>query len=48
MDPRRRPEYSARHRKRPRGGAKVIYTPQVLLDGREFQQWRRTNPEKSP
>src|SRR5258706_10001900 len=37
------PVYSARHREAAsRGGAKVIYTPQVLLDGREFQQWRKT------
>src|SRR5258706_12666100 len=46
-DPFGDPVYSARHREAAsRGGAKVIYTPQVLLDGREFQQWRRTNPDK--
>ena len=41
------PAYGARHREAAsRGGASVIYTPQVLVDGREFQQWRRTTPEQ--
>ena len=46
-DPFGDPVYSARHREAAaRGGARVVYTPQVLLDGREFQQWRRTSPDK--
>jgi hypothetical protein len=37
------PLFSARHRDAAaRGGARVVYTPQMLLDGREFMQWRRT------
>lgn len=41
------PAFGARHRDAAgRGGAKVVYTPQVLVEGREFQQWRRTSPEK--
>lgn len=41
------PSFSARHREAAaRGGAKVIYTPQVLFDGREFAQWRRTDVGK--
>ncbi|MEO8135024.1 MAG: DUF1223 domain-containing protein [Betaproteobacteria bacterium] len=41
------PAFTARHREAAsRGGAKVIYTPQVLFDGREFSQWRRTAAEK--
>src|SRR4051794_21813675 len=36
--------FSVRHREAAsRGGAKVIYTPQVLFEGREFAQWRRTD-----
>ena len=36
------PAYSARHREAAsRGGAKVVYTPQVLVDGREYMQWRK-------
>lgn len=41
------PAYDTRHREAAsRGGAKVVYTPQVVFEGREFQQWRRTNSEK--
>ncbi|MEO7761393.1 MAG: DUF1223 domain-containing protein [Casimicrobiaceae bacterium] len=41
------PLFSARHRDAAsQGGAKVVYTPQVLVDGREFQQWRRTGAER--
>lgn len=41
------PAFGTRHREAAsRGGAKVVYTPQVLVEGREFQQWRRTNPDK--
>ncbi|MEP7084828.1 MAG: DUF1223 domain-containing protein [Betaproteobacteria bacterium] len=41
------PAFSARHRTAAsNGGARVVYTPQVLFEGREFQQWRRTTPEK--
>lgn len=41
------PAFGARHREAAsRGGAKVVYTPQVLFEGREFQQWRRVSPEK--
>jgi hypothetical protein len=29
-----------------RGGAKVVYTPQVFVDGHEFQAWRRTPADK--
>ena len=29
-------------------GAKVVYTPQVLYDNREFQDWRRTAAGKLP
>jgi hypothetical protein len=36
------PLFSARHRAAAsRSGARVVYTPQMLLDGREFMQWRR-------
>jgi hypothetical protein len=36
------PAYGARHREAAsRGGATVVYTPQVLLDGREYMQWRK-------
>jgi hypothetical protein len=39
--------YSARHRAAASAaGARVVYTPQVLLDGREFQAWRRTPAEQ--
>jgi hypothetical protein len=38
------PKYSARQREAAsRGGARVVYTPQVFLDGREFQPWRRAS-----
>ncbi len=41
------PAFSSRHRTAASaGGARVVYTPQVLFEGREFQQWRRTSPEK--
>ena len=41
------PAFSTRHRTAAsNGGARVVYTPQVLFDSREFQQWRRTTPEK--
>jgi hypothetical protein len=41
------PLYGLRHREAAvRGGAKVVYTPQVFLDGREFQAWRRTPADK--
>lgn len=41
------PAFTARqHEVAARGGAKVVYTPQVLLDGREFMQWRRTDAAK--
>jgi hypothetical protein len=41
------PAFSARHREAAsRGGAKVVYTPQVMFEGREFQQWRHVAPEK--
>jgi len=41
------PSFGARHREAASlGGAKVIYTPQVLFDGREFAQWRRTGAGK--
>lgn len=41
------PAFSSRHRAAASsGGARVVYTPQVLFDSREFQQWRRTTPEK--
>jgi len=41
------PRYGVRHREAAaRGGAKVVYTPQVFLDGREFQAWRRTPADK--
>jgi hypothetical protein len=43
------PAFGARHREAAsRAGAKVVYTPQVLFEGREFQQWRRTSAEKLP
>ena len=48
-DPYADPAFGDRHRDRAsRGGAKVVYTPQVLVDGREFQQWRRTTAQKLP
>ena len=41
--------YAARHRQRAsESGARVIYTPQVLYDNREFQAWRRTPAQKLP
>jgi hypothetical protein len=41
------PAFGARHRDAAsRGGARVVVTPQVLVDGREFPQWRRTSPEQ--
>ncbi len=41
------PAFGARQREAAsRGGANVVYTPQVLFEGRDFQQWRRTSPEK--
>jgi len=41
------PAFGARHREAAgRGGASVVYTPQVLVDGREYQQWRRTSGDK--
>jgi hypothetical protein len=43
------PAYGARHREAAsRAGARVVYTPQVLLDGREFLQWRRGGGDKLP
>lgn len=39
--------FSDRHRQRAsESGAKVVYTPQVLYDNREFQSWRRTAAQK--
>jgi hypothetical protein len=41
--------YGARHREAAsRGGAKVIYTPQVLVDGREYMQWRKAGGDRLP
>jgi len=41
------PRFGVRHRAAAaRGGAKVVYTPQVFLDGREFQAWRQTPVDK--
>ncbi len=41
------PSFGVRHREAAsRGGAKVIYTPQVLFDGHEIAQWRRTDAGK--
>ncbi|MBK8738857.1 MAG: DUF1223 domain-containing protein [Betaproteobacteria bacterium] len=41
------PAFGVRHREAAsRGGARVVYTPQVLVEGREFQKWRRTSPDK--
>ena len=46
-DPFADPAFGARHREMASaGGAKVVYTPQVLYDGREFQAWRRTPAQK--
>jgi hypothetical protein len=43
------PAYGARHREAAsRAGSKVIYTPQVLVDGSEFLQWRKSGGEKLP
>ena len=43
------PRYGVRHREAAsRGGAKVVYTPQVFVDGREHQPWRRTNAGRFP
>jgi hypothetical protein len=43
------PGYGTRHREiAARGGAQVVYTPQVFLDGREFQAWRRTASDRIP
>lgn len=48
-DPFADPAFGARHREMASaGGAKVVYTPQVLYDGREFQAWRRTSAQKLP
>src|SRR5436853_419570 len=48
-DPFADPAFGARHRQRAsETGAKVVYTPQVLYDNREFQNWRRTPAPKLP
>jgi hypothetical protein len=43
------PAFGARHREAAsRGGAKVIYTPQVLVDGREYMHWRKAGGDRLP
>ena len=46
-DPFADPAFGGRQRVRAgEAGAKVVYTPQVLYDNREFQDWRRTTATK--
>ena len=48
-DPYAIPAFGERQRERASAaGAKVVYTPQVLFENREFQQWRRTTAQKLP
>lgn len=48
-DPFADPAFGPRQRERAsEAGAKVVYTPQVLYDNRDFQDWRRTAATKLP